>query len=725
MSLKTTQVLDSAGKTNSPLSQLRLSVIDSSIKQSSSPTSSSTRPRVTSSSKPNHQPKPLSANGSQSDEVKKYTTDANLDLFVQNSLDTTTDDTLLKSKPHHATQEIITKDDVKKAGALASLFLDTRNILQAECNVVDPAPNLDPNPLHHDSPFEDTKISRSTFIRAEKVKSMLGVKYLHIQRIHDWQEANGDHNLHPGVEGVYNPLQILRNRKIRAKYHEYSKPLHLKTIPLACNVFSKHNLPGHRHHLKKDWKMLWAIELEEYIGDARWRVHHWNELKDPHGNYWFPDEVTENGYNHRRKKHRFRQRLHDKLFEISDDEVKRSKSNTDHAEDKSNHRVLKFSLDTSTSSESDAQHSRAPGTDPLALHQQHRHHHHKHRLKTKVKRLYHGESSSSNLLKHHTTSDDKLGSGLTGSEPLENELNRTRSNLDPTKSHDDNKHQLNVPLILEPEPEPHLSNANNHGVVVSPTIRIEESTPDPIAQSKLQGVEIHPTKRGGSISDVSPVSSNTNDNDDKLSSKIEKIDTGTIINQQEQNLIRVLSCLSYLRQSCYTRLQYLLSIYPNYLQLVQHKLDHVKSNSIDEILQLMSLITDESLPAFEDLQRGCLDESKSILHMVNNNYSIKIDTLLSAGDRAISEINASLSLDLRKTTERLDILEQSLMANNQSSLSLKLDLTTDATMNYRMLYLILENIIVGVLKLVWVVVNVYKAIAWCVWGVWRFVRVFI
>ena len=120
-----------------------------------------------------------------------------------------------------------------------------------------------------------------------------------------------------------------------------------------------------------------------------------------------------------------------------------------------------------------------------------------------------------------------------------------------------------------------------------------------------------------------------------------------------------------------------------------------------------------------------MDESKSILHMVNNNYSIKIDTLLSAGDRAISEINASLSLDLRKTTERLDILEQSLMANNQSSLSLKLDLTTDATMNYRMLYLILENIIVGVLKLVWVVVNVYKAIAWCVWGVWRFVRVFI
>lgn len=696
------QALDQAGKTNSPLSQLRLSFIDSSVKPSTK------KPKKSSSK--SLQPKPLHSNGSRNNGVKGYNTSVNLDLFVQNSLDTSTDETLLQSKAQDVFPKVISKDDVRKAGALASLFLDTRNILQAECNVVDPAPNLDPNPLHHDTPFEETKISRSTFIRAEKVKSMLGVKYLHIQRIYDWQEANGDHNRHPGVEGVYNPLQILRNRKIRAKYHEYPKPLHLKTIPLACNVFSRHNQPGHRHHLKKDWKMLWAIELEEYIGDARWRVHHWNELRDPHGNYWFPDDASDSGVVHHRKKHRFRQRLHDRLFELSDDEIRHSKPEIETKENKSQHRVLKFSLETSTSSESDAQHSKLSGEEHP--------HHHKHRFRTRVKRFYRGDSSSSNLLKQLTTSDDKLANGLAGSEQSENGLKQARSTSDTNGSHEDKQH--NIPLILEPEEETRLSDSKSQAV--PPTIRIEESTPDPITQSKLQNVEIHPTQRVSN--DVLPVSSTTNDNDDKLS-KVEKVESSTVNDRQEQNLMKVISCLSYLRQSCITRMQYLLSIYPNYLQLVQNKVDHIKSGSIDDVLQLMSHITDESLPAFEDLQRGCLDESKSILHMVNNNYSIKIDTLLSAGDRSISEINASLSLDLRKTTERLDSLEQSLLKTSFNSVRLKQDLTSDATMNYRIIYLILENIIVGLLKLVWVLVNIYKVLTWFVTLIWKLIRIFI
>ena len=45
----------------------------------------------------------------------------------------------------------------------------------------------------------------------------------------------------------------------------------MQTIPLACNVFSKHNahhkhensaIPGHR---KKHWKMMWAIDLNEFV----------------------------------------------------------------------------------------------------------------------------------------------------------------------------------------------------------------------------------------------------------------------------------------------------------------------------------------------------------------------------------------------------------------------------------------------------------------------------
>lgn len=710
MSQNSGQLQQQGGKTDSPLSQLRLSVIDSSANPPVS-----TNPRLPSSSKPNHQPKPLQASASRSNEIKEFNTEVNLDLFVQHSLDSTDDETLLQNKGQGTFPQEVTKEEVKKAGALASLFLDTRNILQAECNVIDPAPNLDPNPLHHDSPLDDTKISRSTFIRAEKVKSMLGVKYLYIERIIDWKETQGDHNRHPGVEGVYNPLQILRNRKIRAKYHEYPKPLHLKTIPLACNVFSKHNQPGHRHHLKKDWKMLWAIELEEYIGDSRWRLHHWNELKDPHGNYWFPDEVSEDDFTHHRKKHRFRQRLHDRLFEISDDEVRHKKPSIEIKEESSPLEGLKSLLDPSTSSESDAQQSKL--RDP---HHQH-HHDHRHRFKTKVKRLYHGGSSSSNLLKLRTASDDKLANGqsLTGSEQGENELKQARSTSDTNGSQDEK--QYIIPVIREPKLEINVTDTNSH-TVVPPTIRIEGSTPDPVIQSKLQNVEIHPTQRVSS--EDLPISASSTEHDDKAL-KVERTESNILIDRQEQNLIKIISCLSYLRQSCTTRMKYLLTIYPNYLQLVQNKVDDIKSGSIFDVLNLMSLINDESLPALEDLQRGCLDESKSILHMVNNNYSIKIDTMLSAGDRSISEINASLSLDLRKTTERLDSLEQSLSKSNFNSAKLKQDLTGDATMNYKIIYLILEKIIVGILKLVWVVVNIYKVFAWFVKLIWKLIRVFI
>ena len=63
----------------------------------------------------------------------------------------------------------------------------------------------------------------------------------------------------------------------------------MQTIPLACNVFSKHNahhkhensaIPGHR---KKHWKMMWAIDLNEFVGDSRWRVNYWHELRDAKG----------------------------------------------------------------------------------------------------------------------------------------------------------------------------------------------------------------------------------------------------------------------------------------------------------------------------------------------------------------------------------------------------------------------------------------------------------
>ena len=44
----------------------------------------------------------------------------------------------------------------------------------------------------------------------------------------------------------------------------------------------------------------------------------------------------------------------------------------------------------------------------------------------------------------------------------------------------------------------------------------------------------------------------------------------------------------------------------------------------------MSQINDEHLPAYEQLYLGFMEEIKSVIHMVNDVYSVKIDTLLSS-----------------------------------------------------------------------------------------------
>ena len=104
-----------------------------------------------------------------------------------------------------------------------------------------------------------------------------------------------------------------------------------------------------------------------------------------------------------------------------------------------------------------------------------------------------------------------------------------------------------------------------------------------------------------------------------------------------------------------------------------------------------------------------MEEIKSVIHMVNDVYSVKIDTLLSSSDRSISEINASLSLDLRKITEKLDQLDFSLNKNIFKKAILKEKVNShNVGLIYKILYSCLENIIVVLLRVIWIVVNIYK-----------------
>ncbi|KAI3405345.2 hypothetical protein KGF56_001842 [Candida oxycetoniae] len=601
---------------------------------------------------------------------------------------------------------LVTKDNMKKAADLSSLFLDTRNLLQMDCNVLDStAKDASAHPRNSTSAVVP-KISRSTMIRAEKVKTMIAVKYLFIQRIYEWQEANGANNEHPGIEGVYNPLQILRNRKIRAKYNEYPKPLHSKTIPLACNVFSKHNRSD-KHH-KKDWRMLWAIELNEYVGDPRWRVNHWHELRNPKGELWFPPKGGNESPKTvvKRKKHRFRHRLHDKLFESSDEEARYDEKERDRDKDGRDSNMVgasegrrRLSNEQSTGSESDVHlvkvgRSRSP---------------HKRRLRSKVKKFYQGDSSSSsNILKQLLTTEDSRHE--TSKEALN--IPSIELNIDDLQIVDEHqrKAQDSAP-------------ANNEDHATVPIIRIDPSATNS-KEFHVQDVQFNHLRRDTKSEDTSE--NNLSDNNDKEEEEGGGGDSGTItkdtnstkvVYQGEKHFLEIATFLDYFHQCCLNRMEYLLTTYPLYLQLLQKKIDGTISGSIYEILEQMSSINDDELPAYEELYLGFLEETKSILHMVNDNYSIRIDTLLSTSDRSISEINASLSLDLRKTGERLDTLESSLLLNR----NLKTELIHDAT-DYKVLYLLLENLIVVLLKLVWIVVNIYKGFAFFVKILWKLVK---
>ncbi|CAK9438781.1 uncharacterized protein LODBEIA_P30050 [Lodderomyces beijingensis] len=680
----------SAGKQQSPLAQLRLSNIES---EQTLPKETRRKQDVKSQAVP----KPIQVKNS----VKRG--NSYYDREVQTARDNISSTAASSATAvsaggatDHAPEQL-SKEDVKRAAELSSLFVDTRNLLQADCNVLSPTPRAEKEAKSGPKSNSPT-ITRNTIIRAEKVKTMLGLKYLFIQRIYDWEDENGDTNKHPGVEGVYNPLQILRNRKIRAKYGEYPKPFHSKTIPLACNVFSRHNIPE-KHH-RKEWRMLWAIELNEFVSDPRWRVNHWHELKDPKGNLWFPRKEEEESQDVKRHRHRFRHRLHDRLFESSDEERSRSEEKQQSHHHHHKHHQSR-SQDQSQSRGRRQRHSEASNdrltgsdTDVHLLKFSRSKSPTKRGLRSRVKKFYQGDSSSSsNILNSFRDADAA-------------DKNESSMNLGlPNPTIDNSDHSG------EEEQRP-ASSGGGVGQVTPPTILVDTSNAD-ANHYNIQDVQFQSSRRNLRENDSDAEALDHSDGQDE---DIHKSDSKS---NEDEELAKLFTFLNYFHQCCENRTGYLLNLYPAYLQLLQGRVDKITGNSIYELLQQMTSVLDDNLPAYDDLYQGFLEETKSILHMANENYSIKIDTLLSTSDRSISELNASLPLELRKTGERLEILEASLFNK-----TIKTELIHEAT-NYKVFYFLLENLIVILLKLVWIFVNIYKFFAFFVRIGWKMISVFI
>ncbi|KAG7830162.1 hypothetical protein KL942_001611 [Ogataea angusta] len=162
---------------------------------------------------------------------------------------------------------------------------------------VEPRSKFEPT-IHEDKSFQ---ICRK---RAEKVKTIIQSYYdfidLYQNTVH-YDDNDHQSPLYEGVEGVFNPLQIIRNRRIRKKYNEKLTTFPLGDYKPPSRVFSKYN----RQHL------IWQVNLNEYYNDITWREKHWHELKKPNGELWFPklDSAKQTPQKNRRLKS-----LHEQLF---------------------------------------------------------------------------------------------------------------------------------------------------------------------------------------------------------------------------------------------------------------------------------------------------------------------------------------------------------------------------------------------------------------------------
>lgn len=163
-------------------------------------------------------------------------------------------------------------------------------------------------------------ISRSTKLKADRVRIYLDYYYSILERsiIVD----RGEHD-HEGVEGVYNPLQIIRNRKLKKKNND----LPVRELGIAKTPF----IAIKQFTSKPNKKMPWFVDITEKHTDMTWRTSHWDELVDPAGHRWF-GQKKQHRYRripHRPHIHRIRRGSEQKLNDVSSDEQKRSQHQYD------------------------------------------------------------------------------------------------------------------------------------------------------------------------------------------------------------------------------------------------------------------------------------------------------------------------------------------------------------------------------------------------------------
>lgn len=606
------------------------------------------------------------------------------------------------------TAEEMDREHVKRANMLTNLLLDMKTNMKVDHNIVDPAENLPSDQRNNrDNAMQSVVVSRSTYLRAEKVKSMLAIKYLLLQRTLDWANANDDINPHRHVEGVYNPLQIIRNRRIRAKYKEYPRPLSFKELPLASNVFSKYALRD------QTYRMLWSIDLTELIGDSIWRTYHWDELKNPHGKPWFPPEKsTIDGASAGSSENllRLNKKLYDKIFRPEEESVQQ------------NTQPSALSVDDLFKP------IRSKSSSPV-----------RERIRDKInikkKKKKHGESTSDvekeEVQKHSTSKNSSVTPPAIMLERFDQE-----SSIDPNT--------IAPPtIVVNPETPVQImerSRSSSFLDINDVTIKPLEKDKD---NEKVKIKEIEEAKTDDSFEvddekDATKIDV-TEDDEDSDEETLNLLNAESVEKSVSQSLLEpirmqeleevaqirsIMESLALIRKVANIRLHYYYAVYPHLANSVTTRITNIINNEIFSVQEKSKKISTQDLPAQERMYITFLDQIQDMLHMINDKYSIRVDSLLSTSDRSIGELNTSVSLEVRKVNERLDKLHNQLLGRSiRDSFGVEsLRVNYRESGGYQILYTILENSIVIILRLIWVLVNIYKALFYVVSAFWAIIR---
>lgn len=120
------------------------------------------------------------------------------------------------------------------------------------------------------------------YSRATLVKELFSDFYRSLETYETEVQKDQDGNiLYPGIEGVFNPLQIMRNRRIRKS----------EGVSLRKGVFSKVKLPSQTFSRHKRPRLIWQINPYEYSGDFIWRRTHLAQLRRPNGQLWLSKKL--------------------------------------------------------------------------------------------------------------------------------------------------------------------------------------------------------------------------------------------------------------------------------------------------------------------------------------------------------------------------------------------------------------------------------------------------